>query len=285
MSILASSILLTGTTPVNAVLFNPKEYSLSISTTGSSPTGTGSIAVAAFFSGSTSKGFGAFSGELARIPIHTPEHVEGIFALTDGNPATLPILPCGPAGQVGASGTVTYGSFKGEYVEMAACVGTSDAGVWRLPAVDYFGSGPGSSKVSSARIIAGTVLAANTVGAGSAGAGSLDAAQVLALASDGTVLAGGAFVDTTLDIAKNNNWITNRASIQPRCTLTTQGVTSTSGSFPKQPITTSATLVTCPPTNLGPQPATVTLVIGTSSSPIFAGHGSGIEMAAIQNTR
>jgi len=267
-------------------MFNPKEYSVSIPSTGSGLAGAGSIAVAAYFSASTSSGLGAFSGDL-RIPIHNPEHVEGIFTLTDGSPATLPPLSCGPLGEVGASGTVTFGSFKGNHVTLASCIGPSSVDYWRVDlSIDYVGQGIGAVVVSGRPILAGSVMAANTVGAGSAGARSVNAAQVLALASDGTILAGGAFVGTTSDINPgNNNWTINRASIQPGCTLTTQGVTSSTGSFPNQRVTTSETPTGCPPANLSPQPVTVTFVVGSVTNPIYAGHGSGTVMAAIQNTR
>ena len=300
LGILAFSISLTGITPVNAAMFNPKEYSLTAPTSGSGSAGTGSVAVAAFFSGSTSKGLGAFSGSLMPLGIGgTNFDVSGIFSLTDPNPSILPVLPCKPVSEIGASGRVVSGSFLGQQVVIAGCADKSNFTVVLLSdgapncigslshtGCTYSGEGTGNVAVIKSSILAGTVIAANTVGGGSAGGVGVDAAQVLVVASDGSVLAGGAFVGKTSDIVKNNNnWMTNRASIQPGCTLTTQGVTSPFGSFPNQPVTTSATPTSCPQASLGPQPVTVTLVIGSAINPIYAGHGSGTAMAAIQNTR
>src|SRR6059036_691921 len=89
------------------------------SVSGSGSAGSGSLAVAAFFSVSGSSGAGAFSGDL-----HTSlGYSSGLFRLTIINPANAPVLPC-QMGQVSASGSVTSGSFLGAQVLVASCTGS-----------------------------------------------------------------------------------------------------------------------------------------------------------------
>lgn len=239
---------------------------------GGGSTGTGSLAVAAFFSVRASSGVGAFSGTVGGV------QTLGLFSLTVGNPANAPVLSC-PNGQVSAGGSVTSGSFQGEQVLIAGCIGFHGpllADIYHSSPISPEFSAKGTFfedvTVSSSSIIAGFAAAGVTTGSGTAGPGTVYTAEADAFISDGSVLVGGAYIS---DLAQTGNtWVGNRASVQPGCTLTTTGMTASNGSFPNRPVRSTYTLLTCPPENSGPQDARFVYVVGGSDSPVYKGTGT-----------
>ena len=260
--------------------------------------GTGSIAVAAFFSSQNLKGAGAFSGSLMPLGIGgTNFDVAGIFSLTDPNP-TLPVLPCGPAGEIGASGRVIAGSFLGQQVVVASCLDKNNFTVVLLSdgapncigspsrsGCTYSGAGIGNIAPIASSILAGAVIAGNTSGAGSAGSGGVDMGKVILVLIDGRLQGGGAFVGS-LGLPVPVAGITSVTSISARngCETDLSGAVS-AGSFSGQRETTSFVPVTCPPTSIQQGrvllDGTVGLTIGAINTPIYTGKGPGLVLATI----
>jgi len=276
---LTISVVLAGTTlglVGTAYGLNSKQSAHAQETvTGSGSAGSGSLAVAMFYSFQASNGAGAFSGTLhANLGYET-----GLFSLTFSNPANAPLLPC-PAGQVSFGGTVASGSFQGANVLVAICIGSGVPGTFLVQYKDgedaFSGQGTGAATLTSSSLRGGVVAAGVTTGSGTAGSGTLYTAEADALTRDGTPITGGAFVGTVSDQPSGNIWNDLRAIVQPGCTLTTSGTTATFGSYPHQPVTSSYTSLTCPPSSTGPQTARFVYVIGGDASPLYKGTGSSI---------
>jgi hypothetical protein len=243
--------------------------------TGSGSAGSGSLAVAMFFSFSAANGAGSFSGDLhANLG-----YSGGLFRLTVSNPANAPLLPC-PTGQLSAGGSVTSGSFLGEQVLFAACLGIAVPGLFVIyhstPSnPDFSGQGTGSATYSKANLKAMFTAESVASGSGTAGPGTIYTAEADAVLRDNSLVTGGAFVGTVSDQPSGNIWNGFSATVPSGCTLTTSGVTASFGSFPKQPVSSSYTPLTCPPSSIGPQPASFIFVLGDNASPIFKATGDG----------
>ena len=249
------------------------------SVSGSGSAGSGSLAVAVFFSVSDSKGAGAFSGTLTDRAF--TQEKDAIFSLNTETSPLIPVLQCGPAPEVEATGTVISGSFLGEQVLVASCIGTGVPGAFIIyhstPSnPDFSGQGTGTAAVLSGSFKGGIAAAGVTSGSGSTGSGTIYTAEANGITKDGTLIGGGAFVGTISDHPVGTTWVTNRASVQSGCTLTTSGVAASFGSFPNQPVSSSYTLVTCPPASSGSQTARFVYVIGGDTSPIYKGTGSAL---------
>ena len=247
--------------------------------------GTGSVAVAAFFSSASSSGAGSFAGRVK--PFFAQGNLfsmRGVFSLTQASSDLIPVLSCA-SGEVGAQGIVIAGNFTGQVVVVFGCVGTGVVVGLRIIDVSsspftitYDGQGVGDTVVSSSPILAGAVLAGNTDGSGSAGTGSIDVAEAVAVTSDGGLLGGGAFVGTlsgagavtrVAGVFVPSDALSFAVFIRLTCSALIPGVI-TGGSFLGQPVTTSVSLDTCLPTCPGPQTATGSFTIGTSSNIIYS---------------
>ena len=234
-----------------------------------------SIAVAAFFSIRDSSGAGAFSGTVGGIP------TTGLFLLSVSNPGDATILGCNASQILSASGSISSGRFVGEHVFVAVCTDTAQELNWSLRVYHaapsdplYSATGVGEITASKLLLKAGFVAAGVTSGSGSAGPGTIYTAEADAVAKDGSLVGGGAFVGTISDVGQGNVWVINGASVQPGCTFTTSGVTASFGSFPNQSISSSYTLVTCPPASSGTQTTRFVYVVGGDANPIYKGTGS-----------
>lgn len=264
--------------------------------TGSGTTGTGSVAAAAFFSPASSGhpglGIGGFAGRVRPFFAHGGEFsVKGVFSLTTATSDLIPVIPCA-SGEIGGQGTVVSGNFTGQTVVVFGCVGTGTVGGLRIIdmstspfTVTYDGQGTGRwrflQQPSGSRVLA---VAANTDGSGSSGTGSVDFAEVTGITSETEALlgGGGAFVGTlngagAITLVSGIFGIDSVSFSASVCTANLSGAIA-NGSFLGQRVTTSVSLVTCPPTSFGPGPhdATSVLTIGTGSNIIYKGQGKGI---------
>ncbi len=284
LGMFASPFGLVGT--ASATLTRSNQSVLAFQASGSGLAGSGSVAVVSFFSLSRSTGGGVLSGDIGNIIGH--EWAELFFSLTVTGPANAPILPC-PSGEVSYGGEVTSGSFLGDQVIVASCVGSGvpAAILIRQPTPDellFSGSGTGSSTLVQVQqgVHASEVLAAgSTSGSGTAGSGGIQTAEIDEVLSDGSLLVEGAFTGTVSLAQLGNTWAGNKAVIQPGCTLATSGVADSFGSFSHQPIASSYTLTNCPPTTLAEQPASLVWQVGSDKIfPIYFGTGTAaIEIA------
>jgi hypothetical protein len=245
---------------------------------GGGSAGPGSLAVAAFFNLRDSSGAGAFSGVIGGVV------ASGLFTLNVTSPAKAPLLPC-PMGEMSAGGTVVTSSMphlQGDQVIIAGCIGSGVSGAFlsgtaELPGNDFSatGTGTGTATVASMPRLQGDVVAAGvTSGSGSAGPGTIYTAEAGGVTKDGSLFGGGALVGSVSDINSGSVWQINKVSSQTGCALTSSGVTGSFGSFPNQPVSSSYTLVTCPPANLGPQTSRFVYLVGGDANPIYKGTGS-----------
>ncbi len=240
---------------------------------GGGSAGTGSLAAAAIFSVSDSSGGGAFSGTVGGV------QASGLFQVNSGIFVSSSTVPC-PMGQVSAGGNVTSGSFSGEQVLVASCIGSGVAAsiIFHNDAGEVFsGQGTGTAAVSRGSGTVSTFVATGvTSGSGSAGSGTIYTAEADGTTEDDTLVGGGAFTGTVSDhpTQQGNTWGIHAVSFQSGCTLIASGVTASFGSFPNQPVSSTYTPVTCPPTSLGPQTARFVYVVGGEVSPIYKGAGS-----------
>ena len=248
--------------------------------TGSGSAGSGTLAVAYVSTFPDSiNGAGAFSGSLMPLGIGgTNFDAMGLFILNVTKPANTPSLPCS-TGQVSAEGVVTWGSFLGAKVLVAGCIGSSVPGAFVVEYKDgedaFRGQGTGAASTLKANMKAMFTAEGVTTGSGTAGPGTVYSAEAVGALRDNSLFGGGAFIRTTLDVPiGQNNWITNSASIQPGCTLTTSGVTGQFGSFPNQSISSSYTLTTCPPTSTGPQAIRLYTVGIGDAGQVYKGTGT-----------
>lgn len=201
----------------------------------------------------------------------------------------MPVLPCGPAGDVGASGVVISGVLQGDPVTVFSCVGNDvTGGVQIVDRLDpfksfaYSGIGTGDGSTSQSPALSAAVVAGNTVGGGSAGTGSIAIAETLvALLVNRQVQlqGGGAFVGTlNAAIPVGGTFITKTASIGNGCETNIAGVVS-SGLFLGQPETTSFLPFQCQPTFQQQGrlllDGIVSFTIGTPSNPVYIGKGTG----------
>jgi hypothetical protein len=248
---------------------------------GSGLGGSGSLAVAAFFDSRSSIGDGAFSGTLQDSRGVTSA-ISGLFALTDSD-LVAPSPDC-VNGQVTAAGKITSGSFSGYQVLLSVCVQSTGQQVPGSMVISqpvggepvFVGQSLGAGvKLLSASILSATFEAGSTFGAGSAGQGTVHTAETDVLLIDRSVLVGGAFTaDISGQIDKfHSTWSGVKASIQPSCTLDTSGVTPSFSPLPNQPVSSTYTLTTCPPTSTGPLTAKLVFQLGSSLNPIYQGTG------------
>ncbi len=257
--------------------------------TGSGTAGTGSIAAAALFSRASSNGAGGFAGRFVPLVLGQTLSIKGVFSLTTASSDLIPVIPCA-SGEVGAQGTVVFGNFTGQTVVVFGCVGTGTVGGLRIidmrssPIIITFdGVGHGDRVSNPFPSVVMLSVAANTDGSGSAGTGSVDFAEVSEITSETEALlsGGGAFVGTlsgggAVTPVSGTFGIDNVSLSASLCNANLSGAIA-NGSFLGQRVTTSVSLVNCPPPIFGPGPhdATLVLTIGTGSNIIYRGKGMG----------
>ena len=283
LGVLLSTIGLVGTASGVFVLY---DWMDAYNATGSTSAGPGSLAVASFFSPSTSTGAGAFSGILNGVP------TSGLFQLTVNTPPNAPVLQC-PNLQVSAAGRIVDGPLQPGYAVVSVCVrsqGHPVPGALVLftanPADSFTGQGPGNGAIPLGRSIrAGFVAAGQTAGSGSAGPRNVQTAEAGVITSSGFLFAQSDQCEDSVGVGSGHTCFDiafgTTGSIKPGCTLTTSGMTSFFSSFPNQPVTSTYTLVTCPPTSNGPQTARLVYTIGSDTNPVYTGTGTARMMEEV----
>jgi len=272
LAIFATSLALP---PVNAA--SATQWSFIGLESVSGTAGDGVLASALLFDTGRQTGSIGIAGELRQGAIHVDAAAIGALRTI----TTAPPLPCGSSGEVGFQGVLTSGSFKGQNILAYGCVGTDvpvgldiytyDAAGHRVDTLH--GSGSGTVLSQKGRLAGGLVAAKALPGSGTAGSGTIYVAEAVGLTSDSKVLGGGAFVGT-LSSDVTGVWLTKHIDGPNSCTVVGTGVAN-AGSFAGQPVTSSVSLSTCPPTSSGPQAVEYTFVVGFSDSPSFTGHAPG----------
>ena len=260
-------------------------FSFTAPVSGGGSAGPGSLAVAAVFSAKTSSGLGSFSGTVGGVG------GSGLFSLSVGNPVGTPTLPC-PLGEVSAGGTIVSGNdwvipYIGDNVIVAGCTGPGVPAsfyVYQKITFTWIFAGTGAGSVEIPRIgqevVVEAAAAGVTFGSGTLGSGTAYTAEADALLSDGTILGGGAQSGSDL---VGWSWGATNASLLAGCQASFSGTTALFSPFPSQPITSTYTLTTCPPTTIGPQNAKLVLVLGDPLNPIYRGTGPAITMIKIEH--